>query len=176
MALSGYKGDGAKTYMEKAAARAQGELAIERDGGALLGIITRGVSLGDALDDQDYALPRHGLARRRRFSGSGSAVVSARARHDAAVGQRHAAGIDEVRPVLRAIAVDDDRVAELDIAFAEALARQRSRRARFAGPLRRRAALVLRVEIEVRMRVRPLDLRQGAGEADNLLCIELGGK
>lgn len=58
LALSGYKNDGAKTYIEKAAARAQGELRIERDNGALLGVITRGETLGEPLNDSDYAVPR----------------------------------------------------------------------------------------------------------------------
>ena len=55
LALSGFKGDGIKTYIEKATARARGTVRIERDGGALLGVITRADTLGDALDDQDYA-------------------------------------------------------------------------------------------------------------------------
>ena len=55
LVLSGYKGDGTKTYTEKAAARAQGEVRIERDSGALLGVITRGEELGEPLDDQAYA-------------------------------------------------------------------------------------------------------------------------
>ncbi len=58
LALSGYKNDGTKTYIEKAAARAQGELTIERDSGAMIGIITRGAQLGEALPDQNYAQPR----------------------------------------------------------------------------------------------------------------------
>ncbi|MFT3929597.1 MAG: methyltransferase [Spongiibacteraceae bacterium] len=58
LAISGYKNDGTKTYIEKAGARAQAEVVIERDGGALLGIITRGESLSEALPDQDYAQPR----------------------------------------------------------------------------------------------------------------------
>lgn len=58
LALSGFKGDGAKTYIDKAAARAGGELRIERDSGALLGIITRGDVLGEALDDRNYVQPR----------------------------------------------------------------------------------------------------------------------
>ncbi len=57
-ALSGYKNEGTKTYIEKAAARAQGELRIERDGGALLGIITRGEALSEPLTDHDYMQPR----------------------------------------------------------------------------------------------------------------------
>lgn len=55
LVLSGYKGDGTKTYIEKATARAQCEIQIERDSGALLGVITRGAALGEPLDDQDYA-------------------------------------------------------------------------------------------------------------------------
>lgn len=61
LALSGYKNDGTKTYIEKAAARAQSALNIERDSGALLGVITRGLHLsGEPLPDQDYATPRKG--------------------------------------------------------------------------------------------------------------------
>lgn len=56
--LSGDKGDGIKTYIEKAAARAQGDWRIERDCGALLGCITRGAELAAPLDDQGYARPR----------------------------------------------------------------------------------------------------------------------
>lgn len=55
LVLSGYKGDGTKTYIEKAAARAQSEVQIERDSGAMLGVITRGETLRAPLDDQHYA-------------------------------------------------------------------------------------------------------------------------
>jgi 16S rRNA (guanine1207-N2)-methyltransferase len=55
LTLSGYKGDGTKTYIEKAATRAQGDMHIERGGGALLGRITRGSDLAAPLDDQHYA-------------------------------------------------------------------------------------------------------------------------
>ncbi len=55
LTLIGYKGDGTKTYIEKAAAYAQGEVQIERASGALLGAITRATELGVALDDQNYA-------------------------------------------------------------------------------------------------------------------------
>jgi 16S rRNA (guanine1207-N2)-methyltransferase len=58
LTLIGYKGEGTKTYIEKAAARAQGELRIGRDGGALLGEIARGEMLAAALDDQNYTQPR----------------------------------------------------------------------------------------------------------------------
>ena len=58
LAFCGYKNDGTKTYIEKAAARAQGELSIERDNGALLGVITRGEVLGEPLPDQGYAQPQ----------------------------------------------------------------------------------------------------------------------
>ena len=55
LTLCGFKGDGVKTYIDKAAARAQGDVRIERDSGALLGVITRGTTLGAPLDDQNYA-------------------------------------------------------------------------------------------------------------------------
>lgn len=54
LALSGYKGDGIKTFIAKAAARAQSEVHLERDSGALLGIVTRGTELMEPLDDQNY--------------------------------------------------------------------------------------------------------------------------
>jgi 16S rRNA (guanine1207-N2)-methyltransferase len=56
--LSGYKNEGIKTYLEKAAARAGTPASLERDDGALRGIIVRGGSLGEPLPDQDYAVLR----------------------------------------------------------------------------------------------------------------------
>jgi 16S rRNA (guanine1207-N2)-methyltransferase len=56
--LSGYKNEGIKTYLEKAAARAGSSPRIERDDGAYCGIIVRGGTLGAPLPDQDYALLR----------------------------------------------------------------------------------------------------------------------
>jgi len=53
--LSGYKNDGIKTYLEKAAARAHGSLQLERHGAALVGTVTKSAPLGDPLDDQQYA-------------------------------------------------------------------------------------------------------------------------
>lgn len=58
LALSGFKNDGVKTYLDKAAARAQGEVELVREGGALLGVITRGAALGPPLNEQDYPQPR----------------------------------------------------------------------------------------------------------------------
>ena len=56
--LSGYKNEGIKTYLEKAAARAGSECHIERDSGAFCGVIARGAELGASLPDQDYTLLR----------------------------------------------------------------------------------------------------------------------
>lgn len=56
--LSGYKNEGIKTYLEKAAARAGTAVRIERDDGALHGVIVRGERLGEPLPDQDYAVLR----------------------------------------------------------------------------------------------------------------------
>ena len=53
--LSGYKNEGIKTYLEKAAARAGGAIHTERDDGALRGVVVRGAELGAPLPDQDYA-------------------------------------------------------------------------------------------------------------------------
>jgi len=56
--LSGYKNEGIKTYLEKAAARAGGACIIERDSGAFCGVIERGTQLSEPLPDQDYAALR----------------------------------------------------------------------------------------------------------------------
>lgn len=56
--LSGYKNEGIKTYLEKAAQRAGGDCRTERDSGATAGIVVRGAALGPALPDQDYATLR----------------------------------------------------------------------------------------------------------------------
>ncbi|HSB96227.1 MAG TPA: methyltransferase [Spongiibacteraceae bacterium] len=56
--LSGYKNEGIKTYLEKAAVRAGGECIIERDSGAFSGVIERRAQLGAPLPDQDYATLR----------------------------------------------------------------------------------------------------------------------
>jgi 16S rRNA (guanine1207-N2)-methyltransferase len=56
--LSGYKNEGIKTYLEKAAARAGNPARLERDGGALQGIVVRAENLGEPLPDQDYAVLR----------------------------------------------------------------------------------------------------------------------
>lgn len=56
--LSGYKNEGIKTYLEKAAARAGSTCRIERDDGAMCAVIARGAQLGERLPDQDYATLR----------------------------------------------------------------------------------------------------------------------
>jgi 16S rRNA (guanine1207-N2)-methyltransferase len=56
--LSGYKNEGIKTYLEKAAARAGIAARIARGDGALHGVIVRGERLGEPLPDQDYAVLR----------------------------------------------------------------------------------------------------------------------
>src|SRR5262249_39426855 len=62
------------------------------------------------------------------------AVAGRRARHNAPVGQRHAPRVNQVRAVSRQIAVDDQRVAELDVALLPASARERAGPAAFARP------------------------------------------
>jgi 16S rRNA (guanine1207-N2)-methyltransferase len=52
--LVGGKNEGIKTYLEKAARYANGTLRSERHGAITFGIITRGETLGEALDDQSY--------------------------------------------------------------------------------------------------------------------------
>jgi 16S rRNA (guanine1207-N2)-methyltransferase len=54
LTLSGFKGDGIKTFIAKTAARAQSEIRLEREGGALLGVVTRAKDLMEPLDDQNY--------------------------------------------------------------------------------------------------------------------------
>lgn len=56
--LCGYKNEGIKTYLEKAALRARSDYHGERDGGATAAVIVRGEQLAEPLPDQDYALLR----------------------------------------------------------------------------------------------------------------------
>lgn len=53
--LAGEKGEGIRTYVDKAAARAGRQPLLERDGAVLLGGIQRGAALGETLDDRGYA-------------------------------------------------------------------------------------------------------------------------
>lgn len=53
--LGGEKNDGIKTYIEKAATRAQTSAQLERHGAVLVGSITKNTALIDGLDDQHYA-------------------------------------------------------------------------------------------------------------------------
>lgn len=53
--LAGEKNDGIKTYIEKAATRAQTSAQLERHGAVLVGAITKNAALLDALSDQHYA-------------------------------------------------------------------------------------------------------------------------
>src|SRR5215471_17833606 len=104
------------------------------------------------------------------------AVAGRRARHNAPVGQRHAPRINQVRAVSRQIAVDDQRVAQLDVALLPASARERAGPAAFARPFGDVALVVFDVDVEERMRVRPLDLRDRADEPHRLVAVELSGK
>jgi 16S rRNA (guanine1207-N2)-methyltransferase len=52
--LCGGKNEGIKTYLDKAAAMANGSVRSERHGQNWLGVVTRGVELGAPLDDQRY--------------------------------------------------------------------------------------------------------------------------
>jgi 16S rRNA (guanine1207-N2)-methyltransferase len=56
--LSGYKNEGIKTYIDKAAARAGNPARIDRHEGAISAVIVRGGQLGAPLPDQDYAVLR----------------------------------------------------------------------------------------------------------------------
>ena len=90
-----------------------------------------------------------------------SAVAGRCAGDDASVGQRHAPRVDRVRAVSREVAVDDDRVAEFEVALLQPPARQRARRRRLRTPISSRCpGLVFDVDVEIRVRIRPLDLRE----------------
>lgn len=52
--LGGGKNEGIKTYLDKAAQRAGGGVEIERHGPVWRGVVTRGETLGEPLDDQHY--------------------------------------------------------------------------------------------------------------------------
>ena len=67
---------------------------------------------------------------------AGTAVSRRCAGHNPSVGQRHPPRIDEARPVLGAVTIDDDGVAEFQIAALEAAARQGARGARLINSSR----------------------------------------
>src|SRR5580765_4632529 len=81
-----------------------------------------------------------------------------------------------MRAVPREVAVDDQRVAELDVALLPAPPRERTRAAALARPLRHVALVVLHIDVEVRVWIRPLDLRDGADEPHRLVAVEFGGE
>ena len=118
-----------------------------------------------APDQYGLSVPEPGVSAR-------AAIAGRRTGHDAAVRQRDAAGVHEVRSVPGEVAVDDDRVAELEVALLEAAARQRAGRAGRKRPVDDGAGVVFRVEVEVDVRVGPFDLDECARNAEGLLSVE----
>src|ERR1700680_2467522 len=96
-----------------------------------------------------------GLAPLRILAGiAGTAVTSRPAVDNPSVGQSHAPGIDQVRSVLRQVAIHHERVPQLDVAALEAAPRQSARSATLASPARHVALFVLYIKVKVRMRIR----------------------
>ena len=84
--------------------------------------------------------------------------------------------VHQVRAVFRRIAIHDQLVAELHIAALHAAPRKLPRIRALAAPLDYIALFVLHVDIKVRMRIRPLHLRQRPLDANRLVAVELGGE
>src|SRR5438874_6600136 len=96
--------------------------------------------------------------------------------HAAAVRELHHARVAGLRSVFGERAVDRDRVAHLQRVRAPAVARQRVRRTALALPGLHGAVVVLHIEIDPDVRVRPFELRDRALERDGLVRVEFGGE
>jgi hypothetical protein len=105
-----------------------------------------------------------------------NAVSGAAAVDDLAVGQEDATGVDQVRAVLGQEPVDRQGVADLDVAALEATARQGAWVGPFARPFLDRAVLPGHRQMDVGVRIGPLDLDQLAGQPDRLVPVVLGGE
>src|SRR5262252_8678850 len=105
-----------------------------------------------------------------------ASVAGRRARDNPSVGQCHAARVDQMRTISRQITVDDERVAKFDVAFFPPAARERTRATAFTRPFGDVTLVVFDIDVEERMRVRPLDLRDGADEPHRLTAVEFGGE
>src|SRR5882757_5660052 len=105
-----------------------------------------------------------------------TAVTGTSAVDDPPIRQGHPPRIDELRSVLGQVTVDDEFVAEFDVALLPAAPGKRARVARFAGPVGDVAFGVGDIEIEVRMGIRPFDPGDRTDEPDRLRAIKLRGK
>src|SRR5438874_7591731 len=80
------------------------------------------------------------------------AITRGSTRDDPAVGEGDATGIDQMRSILRLIAINDYRVPQFDVSPPESAPRQRARRSGLATPVDQDALFVLHINIKVRVR------------------------
>src|SRR5262249_46566075 len=104
---------------------------------------------------------------------SRTAIARRCSRDNTPIRQCHTPRIHHSRAVLRAIAIDDNRVAQLDIAALEAASCQRARGAGLTTPSHGGAALVFRIDIEISVGIRPFDLCESSSHAQCLAPVEL---
>jgi hypothetical protein len=105
-----------------------------------------------------------------------ASIAGATAIEPSSIWQRNAAAIGSVRTVLGAIPLDDDCVADLQIAFLPGPAAERSRTRPFNRPIYDGAVRIHNVDVEVGMGIAPLDARYLAHQAHRLVDVELSGK
>src|SRR5271154_1753264 len=113
------------------------------------------------------------LLRRVVWWGVGSARAAV---ERAAIGECDAACVEEVRAVAGTVAIHDDRVAELQIAFFPTAAREREGTGSLAGPVHHVSFIVGNIKIEIGVRIRPLDAGDFSLEAHRFATVEFGGE
>src|SRR5262249_54444177 len=81
-----------------------------------------------------------------------------------------------MRPVLCTITIDDNRVSQFNVATLKAPASNRARRTRFTTPSRDVPILVLHIDVEVGVRIRPFNLCKSTSYAERLAGVKLRGE
>jgi hypothetical protein len=90
--------------------------------------------------------------------------------------QRNAAAIGRIRTVLGAIPLDDNGVADIQIAFLPGPAAECSRTRPFNRPVCCLSACIRNIDVEIGMGIAPFDSRYLAHQAHRLVDVELRSK
>ena len=115
-------------------------------------------------------------ARLLALSVARTAVTLRSAIYASAVGKRDAAGVDQMRAVLGAIAIDDQRVAQLQIVLFHAAPRECARRAGLAAPVDDLSVIVFYIQKEIGVGVRPIYFGENACQPNDGVAVELRRK
>src|SRR5580692_1148370 len=105
-----------------------------------------------------------------------SAVAGRSAKDSATVRQGHSTRVRQPRAVPRRIAADDDLISHLQRIPIPALAVQRARAGSLATPVCGVSLVILHVEVEIDVRIRPINLGDRAPKLDELAPVKFGGK